>query len=52
MPPDLSVIARVRGSDWIYNYLKSFYLDESRPVGWNNTVFPNASMPSVRPEES
>ena len=45
-PPDLSVIARVRGSDWIYNYLKSFYLDESRPVGWNNTVFPNASMPN------
>ena len=46
MPPDLSVIARVRGSDWIYNYLKSFYLDEARPVGWNNTVFPNASMPN------
>ena len=37
MPPDLSVIARVRGSDWIYTYLKSFYLDESRPLGWNNT---------------
>ena len=46
-PPDLSVIARVRGPDWIYSYLKSFYLDESSPVGWNNTVFPNASMPNV-----
>jgi ubiquinol-cytochrome c reductase cytochrome c1 subunit len=46
MPPDLSLIARVRGSDWIAAYLKSFYLDESRPVGWNNTVFPNASMPN------
>lgn len=45
-PPDLSVIARVRGSDWIYTYLKSFYLDESRPVGWNNTLYPNASMPN------
>jgi ubiquinol-cytochrome c reductase cytochrome c1 subunit len=45
-PPDLSVIARVRGSDWIYTYLKSFYLDESPPVGWNNTLFPNASMPN------
>ena len=45
-PPDLSVIARVRGNDWIYTYLKSFYLDESRPVGWNNTLFPNASMPN------
>ena len=46
MPPDLSVISRVRGSDWIYTYLKSFYLDESRPLGWNNKLFPNASMPN------
>lgn len=46
MPPDLSVISRVRGSDWIYTYLKSFYQDESRPLGWNNTLFPNASMPN------
>ena len=46
MPPDLSLTARVRGSDWIYTYLKSFYLDESRPLGWNNTLFPNASMPN------
>ncbi|RZA17819.1 MAG: cytochrome c1 [Lysobacteraceae bacterium] len=45
-PPDLSVIARVRGSDWIYTYLKSFYLDETRPVGWNNKLFANASMPN------
>jgi ubiquinol-cytochrome c reductase cytochrome c1 subunit len=46
-PPDLSLEARAKGSDWIYNYLKSFYLDSSRPVGWNNTVFPNASMPNA-----
>ena len=46
MPPDLSVISRVRGSDWISTYLKSFYLDESRPLGWNNKLFPNASMPN------
>ena len=45
-PPDLSVISRSRGADWIYTYLKSFYLDESRPVGWNNKLFPNASMPN------
>ena len=45
-PPDLSLVARVRGSNWIYTYLKSFYLDETRPVGWNNTLFPNASMPN------
>ena len=45
-PPDLSVISRVRGSDWIYTYLKSFHIDESRPLGWNNKLFPNASMPN------
>ncbi len=48
-PPDLSVVARTKaeGADWIYSYLKSFYIDESRPTGWNNTVFPGASMPHV-----
>jgi ubiquinol-cytochrome c reductase cytochrome c1 subunit len=45
-PPDLSLEARAKGSDWIYNYLKSFYIDPSRPLGWNNTVFANASMPN------
>jgi len=45
-PPDLSLISRVRGSDWIYTYLKSFYLDPSRPLGWNNKLFPNVSMPN------
>jgi len=44
-PPDLSLVARVRGADWIFSYLKGFYIDESRPVGWNNTVFPEVSMP-------
>ena len=46
MPPDLSVISRVRGSDWIFTYLASFYQDESRPLGWNNQLFANASMPN------
>jgi ubiquinol-cytochrome c reductase cytochrome c1 subunit len=46
MPPDLSVISRVRTSDWIFTYLTSFYQDESRPLGWNNTLFANASMPN------
>ena len=46
VPPDLSLITRVRGSDWVYTYLKSFYLDDTRPLGWNNTLFPNASMPN------
>jgi ubiquinol-cytochrome c reductase cytochrome c1 subunit len=48
-PPDLSLTARARlgGPDWIYSYLKGFYVDEARPMGWNNTVFPGASMPHV-----
>jgi ubiquinol-cytochrome c reductase cytochrome c1 subunit len=46
-PPDLSLTARSRGVDWIYSYLKAFYVDPSRPLGWNNTVFPGASMPHV-----
>jgi ubiquinol-cytochrome c reductase cytochrome c1 subunit len=46
MPPDLSVISRVRGSDWIFTYLTSFYQDESRPLGWNNMLFANVSMPN------
>jgi len=46
-PPDLSLTARSRGADWIYTYLKSFYLDDSRPLGVNNTVFENVGMPHV-----
>lgn len=46
VPPDLTLVSRVRGSDWVYTYLKSFYLDDTRPLGWNNTLFPNASMPN------
>lgn len=46
-PPDLSVIARSRGADWLYSYLRAFYRDESRPTGWNNLVFPNVGMPHV-----
>ncbi len=48
-PPDLSLTARGKhgGPDWVYTYLKSFYIDESRPIGWNNTVLAGASMPHV-----
>ena len=49
-PPDLTNVARVRGSDWIYTYLKSFYKDESRPFGVNNTLFPSVGMPHVLQE--
>ncbi|MBM7120607.1 cytochrome c1 [Dyella kyungheensis] len=44
-PPDLSLEVRAKTADWVYGYLNSFYVDPTRPVGWNNTVFPNASMP-------
>ncbi len=46
-PPDLSVIARARGTDWLYTYLRAFYLDESKPTGWNNLVFKDVGMPHV-----
>ncbi len=46
-PPDLSVIARSRGADWLYTYLRQFYRDESTATGWNNLVFDRAAMPHV-----
>ena len=46
-PPDLSLQARVRGADWVYSYLTSFYADESRPWGVNNHVFKDVGMPHV-----
>jgi hypothetical protein len=46
-PPDLTLIARSRGADYIYAYLRGFYKDPTRPNGWNNTVLPNAAMPHV-----
>ena len=46
-PPDLSLTARSRGPAWISDYLQSFYVDASRPLGVNNTVLPGASMPHV-----
>jgi len=44
-PPDLTLVAKLRGGDWLYNYLRTFYLDPKRPFGVNNKVFPNVSMP-------
>lgn len=50
-PPDLTLIARARaseagsGADWLYTYLRTFYRDDQRPTGWNNTVFANVGMP-------
>ncbi len=53
VPPDLTLVARVRasesgsGADWLYTYLRSFYRDDKRPSGWNNVVFANVGMPHV-----
>lgn len=52
-PPDLSVIARAKsseagsGPDYLYTYLRTYYLDPARPTGWNNLAYPNVAMPNV-----
>jgi len=46
-PPDLSLVARAKGTDWIYTYLRGFYEDDSKTFGVNNKVLENASMPDV-----
>lgn len=45
--PDLTLVTRWRSPDWVYTYLKSFYLDDTRPYGVNNVVFPLVGMPHV-----
>ena len=46
-PPDLTMVDRVRGTAWVYNMLKNFYVDPERPFGVNNRVFENIGMPHV-----
>lgn len=46
-PPDLSVEARARGTDWLYTYFRSFYADSGRPSGVNNLIFPGVAMPNI-----
>ncbi len=47
VPPDLTLTARSRGSDWLYTYLRTFYRDDAQPSGWNNRVFAGVGMPHV-----
>lgn len=53
LPPDLSLVARSRagsggsGSDYLYTFLRGFYVDHSKATGWNNRLFPNVGMPNV-----
>ncbi|MDG1016612.1 MAG: cytochrome c1 [Woeseiaceae bacterium] len=46
-PPDLSLMARAKGTDYIYTFLKSFYIDKSSPTGVDNVVLAGTSMPNV-----
>ncbi len=46
-PPDLSLMARARGVDYIFAYLKGFYVDKTRPWGTNNLVLPGTAMPDI-----
>jgi ubiquinol-cytochrome c reductase cytochrome c1 subunit len=47
LPPDLTLVTRWRTPDWVYTYLRTFYLDDTKQWGVNNAVFPNAGMPHV-----
>lgn len=47
VPPDLSLVSRYRGIDWLYTYMKSFYKDQTKPMGINNLLFPDVGMPHV-----
>ncbi|NJD07700.1 MAG: cytochrome c1 [Methylococcaceae bacterium] len=46
-PPDLSLVSRARGEDWLFSYLKGFYVDSESPTGSNNAVLKNVGMPNV-----
>jgi ubiquinol-cytochrome c reductase cytochrome c1 subunit len=49
-PPDLTLTSRVRGADWLYTYLRTFYAEEGTTFGVNNLVFANVGMPHVLQE--
>ena len=49
-PPDLSLIGKLRDPEWLYTYLRTFYIDDSTASGWNNKVFPNVAMPHALAE--
>jgi len=46
-PPDLTLVSKVRNNEWLYTYLRAFYLDENSASGWNNSLFENVAMPHV-----
>jgi ubiquinol-cytochrome c reductase cytochrome c1 subunit len=46
-PPDLTLMARERGTDYLYSYLHGFYADKTRPWGVNNLYLPGTAMPHI-----
>ena len=46
-PPDLTLVSRYKGDDWIYTYLRAYYEDSSKQYGVNNLVYPGTAMPNV-----
>ncbi|MBS0364464.1 MAG: cytochrome c1 [Proteobacteria bacterium] len=50
VPPDLSLMARARGRDYLYQFLKTFYVDSTRQTGANNLRLPTTAMPDVLSE--
>jgi ubiquinol-cytochrome c reductase cytochrome c1 subunit len=49
-PPDLTLMARARGQDYLYQFLKTFYVDPARQTGANNVRLPATAMPHVLSE--
>ena len=47
IPPDLSVISRARGAEWLYSYFQTFYIDNKKVMGTNNSTLKNVGMPHV-----
>ena len=47
IPPDLSVISRARGAEWLYSYFQTFYIDNKKVMGTNNSTLKNVAMPHV-----
>ncbi|HLQ86389.1 MAG TPA: cytochrome c1 [Salinisphaeraceae bacterium] len=45
VPPDLTLTARLHGANWLYNFLLTFYVDETQENGVNNLVMESTAMP-------
>ncbi|MDH4106909.1 MAG: cytochrome c1 [Gammaproteobacteria bacterium] len=44
-PPDLSLMARAKGTDYVFSFLKGFYIDPDSPTGVDNLYLGGTSMP-------